>query len=137
MHIQAYLNFDGRADEALTFYTNALDAKVGMVMRFKDAPPGACSGPQPNPEKVMHSEIRIGETVLMISDCFCTNAPKFEGISLALTVENEADMPRIFAALGEGGTIKMPLAPTFFAKQFGMLVDRFGVSWTVIVPKKM
>lgn len=89
-------------------------------------PPGA-------ENKVMHMSLRIGETVFMASDGLCGAAPNFQGFALTLTVDDDAEARRAFEALGAGGKVQMPLGPTFFASSFGMLEDRFGVSWMVIV----
>jgi PhnB protein len=133
MKIQPYLCFDGRCEEAIEFYKKALGAEVPMLMRFKDSPePGACGG---GPDKVMHAEIRIGDSTIFASDGRCEGKMKFEGISLSLSLANEAQVDRAFAALSEGGQVQMPLDKTFFARRFGMVADRFGVSWMVIVEK--
>jgi PhnB protein len=137
MQIQAYLFFDGRCEEAIDFYRRALGAEVLMLMRFKDNPEPTqenCPGGTPPPgDKVMHAELRIGETTLMVSDGLCQGQPRFQGFSLALTAPDEAEAERLFAVLGEGGQVQMPLAKTFFSPRFGMVADRFGVSWMVVV----
>jgi PhnB protein len=106
-----------------------------MLMRFKDSPeppqPGMC--PPGSENKVMHAAFRIGDTTVMASDGRCTGKPSFQGFSLSLTAPNEAEAERLFAGLGDGGQVQMPLAKTFFSPRFGMLADRFGVSWMVIV----
>jgi len=135
MQIQPYLFFDGRCEEALAFYRKALGAEITMLMRFKDCPeppqPGMCA---PGAEdKVMHTSFRIGDTTVMASDGRCTGQPSFQGFSLSLTAPNETEAERLFAALGDGGQVQMPLAKTFFAPRFGMVADRFGVSWMIIV----
>jgi PhnB protein len=84
-------------------------------------------------DKVMHASFRIGETTVMASDGRCEGKPTFEGISLSLTLPNEAEVDRLFAALSDEGEVQMPLAKTFFSPRFGMLADRFGVSWMVYV----
>jgi PhnB protein len=134
MLVQPYLNFDGRCEEALTFYRTALGAEVQMLSRFKDAPqcdPGMT--PPGSENKVMHASFRIGESIVMASDCHCSAQTKFDGFSLSLTLPNEDAAEKAFAALSEGGQVKMPLGKTFFAKSFGVVVDRFGVSWMLIV----
>ena len=135
MQIQPYLFFDGRCEEAIEFYKRALGAKVEMLMRFKDSPeppqPGMC--PPGSENKVMHACFRIGDTAVMASDGRCQGKPSFQGFSLSLTVKNEAEADRLFAALGDGGQVQMPLGKTFFSPRFGMVADRFGVSWMVIV----
>lgn len=137
MQVQPYLFFDGRCDEAIEFYRTALGAEVLMLMRFKDAPESApsegCAGPMPAGDKVMHSALRIGETTVMASDGRCQGQPKFEGFSLSLAPRDEAEADRLFAALADGGQVQMPLTTTFFASRFGMVADKFGVSWMIVV----
>ena len=132
MQIQPYLFFDGRCDEALAFYQKALGAKVEMLMRFKENPSPAANPPGSD-DKVMHSCIRIGDAAVMASDGNCTGKPSFQGFSLSLTAKDVPEARRLFAALGEGGQVQMPFAQTFFSPGFGMVADRFGVSWMVIV----
>lgn len=135
MQVQPYLFFDGRCEEAIDFYRKTLDAEVVMLMRFKESPeppqPGMC--PPGSDDKVMHASLRIGETTVMASDGRCQGQPRFEGFSLSLTVPDEARAEQLFAALGDGGQVQMPLAKTFFSPRFGMIADRFGVSWMIIV----
>jgi len=134
MQIQPYLFFDGRCEEALEFYRSALGAEVTMLMRFKESPePPQCPLPPGAEDKIMHSSFRIGETTAMASDGLCQGQPSFQGFSLSLTVPNETEADRLFAALAEGGQVQMPLAKTFFSPRFGMVADRFGVSWMIVV----
>jgi len=135
MQIQPYLFFDGRCEEALEFYRKTVGAKVEMLMRFKDSPeppqPGMC--PPGSDDKVMHACFRVGDTPVMASDGRCQGKPSFQGFSLSITVPKEAEADRLFAALGDGGQVQMPLNKTFFSPRFGMVADRFGVSWIIIV----
>ena len=135
MLVQSYLFFEGRCEEALDFYRRALGAEVDMVMRYKDSPDPCPEGmiPPGAEEKVMHASFRIGESTLMASDGRCSGQPAFQGVAQSLTVADEAEADRVFAALGDGGTVIMPLGKTFFSPRFGMVTDRFGVSWMVIV----
>jgi PhnB protein len=135
MQVQPYLFFNGRCEEALEFYRNAVGAEVEMLSRFKDAPePGMT---QPGMEnKVMHASFRIGETTLMASDGR-GDEPRFEGFSLSIDVPDERKAESVFNALADGGKVTMPLAKTFWAPKFGMLEDRFGVGWMVSVQHKM
>ena len=143
MSVQPYLFFEGRCEEALEFYKKTLGAKVDMLMRYKDAPPGAepkaeqCGGVVPPADKVMHAAFRIGDAVVMASDGMVSGKSEFKGFSLSVDVADEAAAERTFKALGDGGQVTMPLTETFFANAFGMLVDRFGVGWMVIAPKPM
>ena len=135
MQVQPYLFFDGRCEEAIEFYKKALGAKVEMLMRFKDSPEPPQPGMHPpgSENKIMHATLRIGETTVMASDGHCLGKPSFQGFSLSLTAANDAEAERLFAALGDGGQVQMPLTKTFFSSRFGMVADRFGVSWMVIV----
>jgi PhnB protein len=133
--IQAYLMMDGRTEEALEFYKQALGAEVLMLMRFKDSPEPPKPGcvPPGAENKVMHAQFRVGETVVMISDARCTGKPVFQGFALSLSVATEAEADKYFAALADGGQVQSPLEKTFFSKRFGMVIDRFGVFWMVLV----
>ncbi len=101
-------------------------------MRFKESPDQSMIAPGSG-EKVMHASFRIGDSTVMASDGRNEGRPKFEGVALSLTVASEAEADRLFAALGDGGQAHMPLTKTFFSPRFGMLADRFGVSWMVYV----
>jgi len=134
MQIRPYLFFDGRCEEAIEFYKKTLGAEVQMLMRYNDSP-------QPHPpgmvppgfeNKVMHTTFRIGDSNVMAADD-CTGHPNFQGFSLSLTVGNESEADRLFNALADGGQVRMPLTKTFFSPRFGMLADRFGVGWMIIV----
>jgi PhnB protein len=134
MQIQPYLFFNGRCQEALAFYGSAVGAKVSMLMRYKDHPdpqPGMI--PPGSEDKVMHASVRIGESDVLVSDGCSAGGTDFQGFSLCLTVADIAEAGTVFAALGEGGKVGMPLAKTFFSPSFGMLTDRFGVGWIVYV----
>ncbi len=133
MQVQPYLMFEGRCEEAVEFYRSALGAEVEMLMRFKDAPSSEMCGPNIDPQKVMHCCLRIGDTRVMASDGMCAGTPTFKGFSLSLQPADEGQAERAFHALAEGGQVQMALAKTFFAKSFGMVTDRFGVSWMVAV----
>lgn len=135
MQVQPYLYFDGRCEEAADFYRGALGAEVTLLMRFKDSPEPHAPGmvPPGAEDRVMHMSLRIGETTLLASDGRCLGQPSFQGFSLSLTASSDAEAERLFAALADGGQVQMPLAKTFFASRFGMVADRFGVSWMVIV----
>jgi len=134
MLVQPYLFFDGRAEEAVAFYRKTLGAEVTMLMRFKDSPDPSMSPPDsPNANKVMHMSLKIGDSTVLGSDGRCMGQANFQGFALSLTAANEAEAAKLFAALGEGGQVQMPLTKTFFSPAFGMLADRFGVSWMVYV----
>lgn len=134
--VQPYLSFGGRCEEAITFYRTALGAQVEMLMRFKESPEPMPPGMLPPNwgDKIMHATIKVGGSTIMASDgCGGSDAMGFAGFSLSLNVPDETDARRAFAALAQGGSVGMPLGKTFWSPCFGMLTDRFGVGWMVIV----
>jgi PhnB protein len=134
MTVQPYLFFDGTCEAAAAFYKTAIGAEVLMMMRYSDSPEPPPPGMVPPgfEGKVMHMSLQIGEAVVMAADD-CTGRPVFGGFSLSLTSKDEAEADRLFAALAQGGVVKMPLTKTFFSPKFGVLTDRFGVGWMVMV----
>jgi PhnB protein len=130
--IQPYLFFNGRCEEALEFYRRHLGAEIGDLMRFKDSPDQQSCG-SGGPDKIMHVSFRVGDTQIMASDGRCEGTTNFQGFALAYTVPSAADADRVFAALADGGEVQMPLSETFFSSRFGMVADRFGVGWMVLV----
>ena len=132
--VQPYLFFGGRCEEALAFYRTALGAEVDFFMLYKDSPepqpPGMLAPGFAN--KVMHATFRIGGTTLMASDG-CEEGVGFEGFSLSLAVPTAAEADCAFAALADGGEVRMPLTKTFWSPCFGMVTDRFGLGWMVSV----
>jgi len=135
MLVQPYLFFDGRCEEAVNYYQRTLGAKVEMLMRYKESPEPPPPGmvPPGSENKIMHMSMTIGDSTVMGSDGNCAGKPEFQGFSLSLTVKDAAEADRVFGALADGGKVQMPLAKTFFAPRFGMVTDRFGVGWMVIV----
>ena len=134
MEVQPYLFFEGRCEEALEFYRGALGAEVTALMRFRECPDPMPPGmlPPGSEDKVMHAALRIGGATVMASDGRCSGQARFGGVSLSLSVPDEATADRFFAALAEGGQVQMPLGKTFFSPRFGMVADRFGVSWMIV-----
>lgn len=141
MRVEPYLFFNGRSEEAIEFYRRALGAEVLMLMRFKEAPPEpaaeGCPPPSPeNADKILHAALRVGATTVMLSDGNNEGALDFRGFALSLDAQDPADAKRLFDALADGGTTVLPLGPSFFSPSFGMVTDRFGVMWMVIVPQE-
>ena len=134
MHIEPYLFFEGRTEEALGFYQKALGAKVEMMMRNKESPEPPPPGMNAPAEKIMHSSFLIDGGRVMASDGMCSGKPNFAGFSLSVVRENKEEAERTFKALSDGGQVTLPLNKTFFSPAFGMLTDRFGVGWMVMVP---
>jgi PhnB protein len=136
MTVNPYLSFEGRCEEAIEFYKRAIGAEVQTLMRFKEMPAGACPDGKTTPgteNKILHSALRIGDSTVLASDGRCTGHSNFGGVSLTLTAANDAQAQKAFTALSNGGQVTLPLGKTFFSSSFGMLNDRFGVPWMIIV----
>jgi len=134
MSVQPYLFFAGRCEEALDYYRRALGAEDGMVLRWKDCPePADRRPPGVKDNMIMHARLRIGDTSILASDGCGEGEPSFKGIALSLTAADDAEAERRFNALADGGQVQMPLTKTFFSSSFGMVADRFGVTWMVYV----
>jgi len=134
MKIEPYLFFNGCCEEALGFYQQIFGAEQTFLMRHSESPEPP---PMPLPpgweDKVLHASLRIGETMLMASDGWGSEALPFQSFALSVELADAATATRAFNALAEGGAVQMPLDKTFFAPCFGMLTDRFGVGWMLIV----
>lgn len=136
MQVQPYLYFEGRCEEALEFYKKALGAEVLFMMRYSQSPqPQGCTEATIPPEKIMHCSFRIGKSEISASDGRCQGEPKFQGVSMMLNVDSDADAKTKVEALSQGGKVDMPLTETFFASSFAMVTDPFGLSWTVLAAK--
>ena len=135
MIINPYLFFNGRCDEAIEFYRRQLGAEVQMLMRYSEGPDQESCAQMPEgwQDKVMHSTLRIGQSTLFASDGNSAAPGKFVGIALSLTLADVPAAQRAFAGLSDGGHVTMPLGPTFFSPAFGMVSDRFGVAWMLMV----
>ena len=132
MQVQPYLSFEGRAEEAIEFYKKAVGAKVTMMMRNKESPEQHPGMPPNSGDKIMHSSMTIGDSVVMATDGAMSGKPNFAGISLSLNVDSDAEAKKLFNNLADGGKVTLPLSKTFFASSFGMVADKFGVHWMVM-----
>ncbi len=130
MQLNPYLTFSGQCEDACKFYAKALGAKIEMMMPYEGSPV-ADQIPAEWRNKVMHARLTIGDQRLMACDAPPGRAEPMQGFSVTLGVENAAEAERIFAALADGATIRMPIQETFWATRFGMLVDRFGTPWMI------
>lgn len=135
MHVTPYLFFEGRCEEALDFYKKAIGITPGMMMRYGDSPEPH-EGMTIDKNKVLHAAFKLGDNTVFCSDGFAHGPPKFEGFSLAIEAENKGEVETKFKALSDGGQVIQPLIETFFAHSFGMLKDKFGVSWMLSVSKQ-
>jgi PhnB protein len=133
MKIEPYLFFDGRCEEAIEFYKQALGARVEFLMRNSESPEPPPPGvlPPGSQDKIMHASVHIGGALVMMSDGLCAGEGGFKGFALSLGCPDTTTAGEAFAALADGGQVMMPLRKTFWAPLFGMVTDRFGVAWQV------
>lgn len=132
MKVEPYLFFNGRGEEAIEFYRKVLGAEVTLLMRYSDSPePGMC--PPGADDKIMHANVRIADSTVMVSDGRCEGEPDFRGFSLSITADDLDQARSLFDTLTDGGEVEMPFQKTFWSPGFGMVTDRFGVSWMISV----
>ena len=130
MQMNPYLNFNGQCESAFKFYEKALGGKILCMLTHADSP----MTQQVSAEwrgKILHALLTVGDKVLMGSDAPPDHYERPQGFSVSLGIENPADAERIFHALAENGTVRMPIQETFWAQRFGMLVDQFGTPWMI------
>lgn len=126
-----YLFFGGTCSDAVAFYENALGAQVCSLARFRDMP-----GASPDVgDRVMHAELRIGESTVFASDGQGEGRPEGGGYALSLTVADDAEAERLFTALASEGRVDVPLMTTPFASRFGMATDQYGTPWMITTPQ--
>lgn len=130
MQLNPYLTFNGQCEAAFKFYEQCLGGKIVMMMTHGESPMAEQTA-EAWRDKILHAQLTIGDIVLMGSDAPPDYFEKPQGFSVNLQFEDVAEAERVFQALAESGTVRMPLQETFWAKRFGMFVDRFGTPWMV------
>lgn len=130
MRLSAYLNFNGQCETAFRFYEQLLGGKIETMMTHEGTPI-ADKVPAEWRKKIMHASMAVDGQVLMGSDAPPEHYSKPQGFSVSLEITNPEEAERIYHALADGGTVRMPLQQTFWALRFGMLVDRFGTPWII------
>jgi PhnB protein len=130
MRLNAHLSFNGNCEEAFRFYADTLGGKLAFQITYGDSPMAA-DVPEEWRSKLLHARIDIGSDIITGADIWPSDPGAAKGFTMALHYNDEAQVERIFNALGEGGTITLPLQKTFWTPHFGMLTDRFGVPWMV------
>ena len=133
MHVNPYLFFNGNCEAAFKFYAESLNGKIGALLPHEGTP-AETHVPAEWRKKIMHAYMTVGDTALMGSDSPPDHYKNPQGFSVALQVAKPEEAERAFQALAKGGTVTMPMAQTFFAARFGMLVDQFGIPWMVNCP---
>jgi PhnB protein len=130
MKFIAYLSFDGRCREAFEFYAKTLGGKIVAMISHGETG-YAAQVPAEWQDKIINAHLTVGEAELMGADAPPQYFKGVEGVSVSIQVESETEAERIFNAFADGGTITLPFAPTFWAKGFGMVKDKFGTPWMI------
>src|ERR1700761_806384 len=128
MKMSVHLNFSGNCKDAFAFYQKVFRAETPFLMTYGQSPQ-AVPVPADWKDKVMHTSIPIGGSVLMGCDTPPTTAKPMGGFQVCVEDKDQQEVKRIFDSLSEGGTVSMPLQKTFWSPLFGMLTDKFGVNW--------
>jgi PhnB protein len=130
MQMNPYLTFDGRCEAAFKFYEKVLGGKIEAMLPHEGTPAEEHVAPEWR-KKIMHARLNLGDKVLMGSDAPPDHFEEMKGFSVTLGIDDPAEAERIFHALAENGTVRLPIQKTFWAVRFGMLVDQFGTPWMV------
>jgi len=136
MQMNPYLNFNGNCEAAFNFYHACLGGQIIAMIRNSDTPAGA-QAPADRQSKIMHARLLAGGHLLMGSDTPDEHYTTPKGFAVSISVDEPAEADRIFAALAEGGSVRMPIQETFWAMRFGMFVDQFGIPWMVNCEKPL
>jgi len=130
MELTPYLLFDGTCAEAFKFYEKCLEGQLIAMFTHGESPMGDQTTPELR-DKIMHAALKVGDAMILGSDVPSGMYQRPQGFSVSLSIDDVARGERIFAALAEGGQVRMPLQATFWAKSFGDVVDRFGTPWMI------
>jgi PhnB protein len=133
MKTDLHLIFSGQCSDAFAFYETTFNSKIQMYMKYGDGPTGMPVPPDFK-DKVMHMSMPLGSLLLMGCDAPPDKASPTGGFQVSLSLTDEAEVKRLYAALSDGGSVQMPLMPTFWSPLFGMCTDKFGVAWMVSIP---
>jgi len=136
MRTDLHLVFPGNCRDAFAFYEKTFNSKIFMTMTYGDAPPGSPVPPD-SKDRVMHTAMPLGSITLMGCDTPAGVKSPIGGFHISISLSDEAEVKRLYAALSEGGSIQMPLTATFWSPLFGMCTDKFGVEWMVSIPGPM
>ncbi len=136
MKLNTYLGFDGTCAEAFRFYERVLRGHIDMMMTYGESPEADRVGPDQR-DRIMHAHMTVAGQSLMGGDAPAGMHSKPAGFCVSINVDEEAEAERVFRELSEGGQVQMPIGETFWAKRFGMCVDRYGTPWMVNCSKPM
>ena len=134
MKLIPYLSYAGNCAEAFRFYAQATGGKIDFMMTYAEAPPGTPVSPGMR-DKIMHASMTIGGNPIMGSDAPLSATPT--GFAVSINTDDPDQAERLYAALAEGGTIRMPITETFWAHCFAMFTDKFNIPWMINCEKPM
>ncbi|KAF3996827.1 VOC family protein [Glaciimonas immobilis] len=135
MQLNPYLSFNGRCEEAFTFYASCLDGEVVAMMTYGETPMADQMAPGWE-YKIAHGRLMVGDKLLMGVDTPPDRYEAAKGFHVLLGFDDPEEAGRVFTALATDGTIQLPIAETFWAQQFGILIDRFGTPWMINCEKR-
>jgi len=131
MQLNPYLSFNGQCEAAFKFYERCFGGRIQCLMTYESRPAAEYPAPAEWRKKILHASLMVGDQVLMGADAPPDRYQKPQGFAVTLGLRDQAEAERIFSALAEKGTVGMALQETFWAIRFGVLVDRFGIPWTI------
>ena len=136
--LNPYLNFEGNTEKAFNFYKSVFGGEFRMLQRFGQTPE-ASRVPANEQDKIMHIALPIGQNILMGTDALESmghSITRGSNFSISIDAESEAEAERLFNASAAGGQVSVPLEKMFWGAYFGMLTDKFGISWMVNYDEK-
>ncbi|EST11637.1 VOC family protein [Sporolactobacillus laevolacticus] len=139
LSLAPYLMMNGTTEEAINFYEEALGAKVAFKQTFGEMPADP-NFPLPEEAKglISHAMVKIGDSDLMFSDNFPgQSSQQGDQITICITSDDKEKSTKIFESLSQGGQVKMPLQDTFFSPAYGIVTDKFGITFQIFTEGKM
>jgi PhnB protein len=132
--INPYINFNGNAEEAFTFYKSVFGGEFARIMRFKDLSSPEFKVAEHEENKIMHIALPIGKNILMANDVPESMGRTNENENrskISISAESKQEADKLYNGLSEGGIIEMPMADSPWGSYFGMFRDKYGIEWMV------
>ena len=130
MKLSIHLMYRGQCEAAFRFYERCLDGAIVTMLKYGNSPMAAEVPPDWR-EKIVHASLTVGGHVLAGADLLPKDFASPQGFFALLDIDDPSDAERVFHALSENGTVRMPIQKTFWASRFGVLVDQFGIPWEI------
>jgi len=132
--INPWINFNGNAEEAFTFYKSVFGGEFAKIMRFKDLAGPEFPVAEKEADKIMYIALPIGKNILIANDVPESMGRVSENENrskISITADSKEEAERLFNGLSAGGNVEMPMADSPLGSYFGMFRDRYGIEWTV------